>query len=258
LITQSSCNSFTLNNQTYTQSGTYTQNFTNSLGCDSIITLNLTINQPSTSTLNETACVSYAMNGQTYTQSGTYTQTILNTAGCDSIITLNLSINQPPTASTTVSNTTFHAASDGVADLTVSGSAPFSYVWSNGATTEDLNNIAAGSYTVTVIDANGCTTTATATVNQPPLSVVQNNLKIGVNVIPNPFSNTALLKLEGLEYTDNLELEIYNLNGQRIQFLNDTQNGQFQLSRGEMSQGIYFFSVRQNGKVVARGKMVVE
>jgi uncharacterized repeat protein (TIGR01451 family) len=81
---------------------------------------------------------------------------------------------------------------------------------------------------------------------------------VDVKVIPNPFNNTAQLKLEGLEYTDNLELEIFNLNGQRIQFLNNSQNGQFQLSKGEMSQGIYFFSVHQNGKVVARGKMVVE
>jgi uncharacterized delta-60 repeat protein/uncharacterized repeat protein (TIGR01451 family) len=81
---------------------------------------------------------------------------------------------------------------------------------------------------------------------------------VDVKVIPNPFNNTAQLKLEGLEYTDNLELEIFNLNGQRMQFLNNSQNGQFQLSRGEMSQGIYFFSVRQNGKVVARGKMIVE
>jgi hypothetical protein len=118
--------------------------------------------------------------------------------------------------------------------------------------------IAAGSYTVTVIDANGCTTTATATVNQPPLSVVQNDLKNDVKVIPNPFSKTAQLKLEGLENTENLELEIFSLNGQRIQILNNSQNGQFQLSKGEMSQGIYFFSVRQNGKVVVRGKMVVE
>ncbi len=81
---------------------------------------------------------------------------------------------------------------------------------------------------------------------------------VNVKVIPNPFRNQATLQLEGLENTDNLELEIFNLSGQRIQYLNNSQNGQFELSRGEMSQGIYFFSIRQNGKVVARGKMVVE
>jgi hypothetical protein len=97
-------------------------------------------------------------------------------------------------------------------------------------------------FTITVISAND-------------LPEMEN---IDVKVIPNPFRNQATLQLEGLENTENLELEIFNLNGQRIQFLNNSQNGQFQLSRGEMTQGIYFFSVRQNGKVVARGKMVVE
>jgi uncharacterized repeat protein (TIGR01451 family) len=81
---------------------------------------------------------------------------------------------------------------------------------------------------------------------------------VNVKVIPNPFRNQATLQLEGLENTDNLELEIFNLSGQLIQYLNNSQNGQFQLSRGEMGQGIYLFSVRQGNKVVARGKMVVE
>jgi len=82
--------------------------------------------------------------------------------------------------------------------------------------------------------------------------------EISVKVLPNPFRNQATLQLEGLENTDNLELEIFNLSGQRIQYLNNSQNAQFQISRGEMSQGIYFFSVRQGAKFVARGKMVVE
>jgi hypothetical protein len=76
--------------------------------------------------------------------------------------------------------------------------------------------------------------------------------------MPNPFRNQATLQLEGLKNSDNLELEIFNLSGQRIQYLNNSQNAQFQISRGEMSQGIYLFSVKQGNKVVARGKMVVE
>lgn len=84
------------------------------------------------------------------------------------------------------------------------------------------------------------------------------NKYVDVKVIPNPFRNQATLQLEGLENTDNLELEIFNLSGQRVQYLNNSQNAQFQISRGEMSQGIYFFSVKQGNKVVARGKMVVE
>jgi hypothetical protein len=82
-----SCNTFALNNQTYTQSGTYTQLLTNAQGCDSTITLNLTITQPTTHTITQTACSSFSLNNQNYTQSGTYTQLLTNAQGCDSTIT---------------------------------------------------------------------------------------------------------------------------------------------------------------------------
>jgi hypothetical protein len=95
LETVSNCDNYTwsANGQTYTQSGTYTSNFTNAAGCLSTQTLNLTIHQPSSSTLSETALDAYTLNGQTYTQSGTYTQTLTNAAGCDSTLTLNLTLN---------------------------------------------------------------------------------------------------------------------------------------------------------------------
>ena len=93
-IVASACNTYSLNNQTYTTSGTYVQTLANAnaAGCDSIINLNLTINNANTSTLNVTNCGPYTLNNQTYSASGTYTQLTQNIAGCDSTITLNLSI----------------------------------------------------------------------------------------------------------------------------------------------------------------------
>jgi hypothetical protein len=73
-------------------SGEYDFLFTNLSGCDSLIHVNLTINQSSASSLNESAIDSYTLNNQTYTQSGTYTQIIPNALGCDSTITLNLTL----------------------------------------------------------------------------------------------------------------------------------------------------------------------
>ena len=60
-------------------SGSYTWTGTNSVGCDSV-TLNLTINNSSTSSSIITACDSFDWNGQTYTSSGTYTWTGTNSA----------------------------------------------------------------------------------------------------------------------------------------------------------------------------------
>lgn len=94
VFSATTCDAFTWNGQTYTQSGTYTQTFLAANGCDSIVTLNLTVGQPMTSTSSATACGSYVWNGQTYTQSGTYTQTFQTANGCDSVVTLNLTVNQ--------------------------------------------------------------------------------------------------------------------------------------------------------------------
>ena len=88
------CDSLTwIDGITYTSSNnTATHTLTNSAGCDSIITLDLTINQSSSVSLIETAIDSYVLNGQTFSQTGIYTQTLTNTVGCDSTITLDLTV----------------------------------------------------------------------------------------------------------------------------------------------------------------------
>ena len=62
-------------------------------GCQGADSVQVIVNTPSVSSLNQTALDSYTLNGQTYTQSGTYSQIIPNAAGCDSTITLNLTVN---------------------------------------------------------------------------------------------------------------------------------------------------------------------
>lgn len=88
------CNNYTwMDGNTYSSSNnTATWVLTNAAGCDSVVTLDLTIDPSTSSVLTETALDSYTLNGQVYTQSGTYTQTISNSAGCDSTITLNLTV----------------------------------------------------------------------------------------------------------------------------------------------------------------------
>ena len=75
------------------------------------------------------------------------------------------------TLSTQVTNVSCNGTCNGSIDLTVSGGTPpgaYSYSWSNGGTTQDMTNLCAGTYTVTVFDANGSVKTTSATITQPP------------------------------------------------------------------------------------------
>lgn len=90
---------------------------------------------------------------------GDYCVTITDSANClsDSIC---FTVNDPTEISVTadVTDVTCPGNADGAIDVTASGgNPPYSYSWSNGDTSEDLTELAAGIYTVTVTDANGCT-----------------------------------------------------------------------------------------------------
>jgi hypothetical protein len=100
-INLTACNSYKFYDATYTTTGTYTYTKSNAAGCDSLITLNLTIIKGSKSTINKTACgTSFTLNNQTYSKSGTYQQTLKNAVGCDSVITLNLTLDAGTTTTT--------------------------------------------------------------------------------------------------------------------------------------------------------------
>ncbi len=129
--------SYLWNGTTYTTSGAYTYQTTNANGCDSIATLNLTINQLTTSTTDVSEVFSISMERyDNYITSGTYTYQTTNANGCDSIATLNLIITQPTTSTTAVSECV-------------------SYLW-NGTT-----YTTSGTYTYQTTNANGCDSIAT-------------------------------------------------------------------------------------------------
>lgn len=104
--TREACDSFVWRNgQQYTESTTTpTYVMTNRGGCDSTLTLHLTINHSTTSIETVTACDSYEWHEVTYTSStSTPSYTSTNIAGCDSVTTLNLTINQSTTSDVSVS-----------------------------------------------------------------------------------------------------------------------------------------------------------
>lgn len=84
--------------QTHTTTGIYNQTFTAANGCDSLVTLLLTVHPTQANTISVSRChgETYTLGSQTLNQSGTYSETFTNANGCDSIITLHLSISPAP------------------------------------------------------------------------------------------------------------------------------------------------------------------
>ena len=90
--TETACDSYTWNDNTYTESGDYTVTLQTEQGRDSIEILHLTINQSATTEENIVTCDSYEWNGVVYTESGDYVFNTTTISGCDSVVTLHLTI----------------------------------------------------------------------------------------------------------------------------------------------------------------------
>jgi len=161
---QTACDSYTwIDGNTYTASNnTATHTLTNAAGCDSVVTLDLTINNSNTGTDVQTACDSYTwIDGNTYTASNnTATFTLTNTVGCDSLVTLDLTILNSSTG------TDVQTACD-------------SYTWIDGNTYTTSNNSA----TFTLTNAEGCDSIVTLdlTINIVDISVLNTSLTLTAN-----------------------------------------------------------------------------
>jgi gliding motility-associated-like protein len=114
---------------------------------------------------------------------GTYTLTVTDNNGCQDVLSATIT---QPTALNIVLNpsaVSCFGASTGAVNATISGAtAPYSFAWvgPNGftASTEDIASLAAGTYTLTVTDDNGCSANQTAIVMQPA------NVSIGFSSVP--------------------------------------------------------------------------
>jgi hypothetical protein len=258
-----SCNSYlwTQTGQTYTNPGTYNDTLQNANGCDSIITLVLTITPSSTNTTTASACNSYTWNGTTYTQSGVYTGT---TANCVTE-SLNLTITPNSTTTTTATacdtytwNGTNYSASGVYTGTTancvtqalnltintstsssISQTALDSYTW-------PVNNqtyTTTGAYTAVIPNAAGCDSTITLNLTMSFTGI--NDLSTSkLSIYPNPTNGD--FTITGIELLGTVSsLSLTDMHGKVVKVL-DTKATKF--SMASIKPGVYFLNILSGNK----------
>jgi hypothetical protein len=213
------CESFTFGDSTYINSGTYSDTLMAMAanGCDSVVTLDLTINNSNTGTDTQTACDSYTwIDGNTYTESNTTaTHTLTNVAGCDSVVTLDLTILESTSS-------------------TFSWTDQESIIWNSLIIDESIDT------TITLINTVGCDSVINISITIEELTNIDDSYNFNANIYPNPTKNTATIKSKELG-----NYKVLNAYGKVILKGEKTSLNQ-EIDLSEFSNGLYL--IRLNGK----------
>ena len=203
-----SCDPYSFNGQNYAQSGSYIYAGQTIYGCDSTVTLNLTITPAVETTINENACGSFPWNGQTLWTSGVYIDSLQSAAGCDSVVLLNL--NLYPIYAIVMDSTVLDA-----------------FTW-NG-----IDYATSGSYTQFFTSVNGCDSSVTINLTIEDSGLDENTTSY--LAYPNPVTDGTLW-ISGLN--DIASYQIWDTQGRLLQvgttihsiaISNDITNGTYLL-----------------------------
>ena len=240
---QEACGTYTwIDGNTYnSNNNTATHTIPNALGCDSLITLNLTLLNNSSSTDIQTACTIYTwIDGITYNANNTTaTHIIPNSVGCDSIITLDLTITSTNTALTQEGNI-----------LTANENGAI-YQWIDcpglttidGATNQSFTGNTSQAYAV-IVTQNGCADTSDCqTITN--VSLIEKSFKDELIIYPNPTNGKFSVDL-GQLYSSTI-ITILDING-RVILTKKYNNSQLINLTIDEPNGIYQMRVESNDK----------
>ncbi|MDI1355193.1 MAG: T9SS type A sorting domain-containing protein [bacterium] len=140
-------------------------------------------------------------------------------------------------------------SANGSINITINGGVgPYTFNWSNGATTEDISGLNPGTYMVTIIDANGCTSSMTFNVdNLTGISGGQITANM-VKLYPNPANDFLTIEANGYRID---KVEVINLLGQTV--IENTVNlATAELNVSDLTSGTYFVKVTVNNNSVTK------
>lgn len=239
--TVNNCGPYTwpLTNISYSSSGNYTTTLSTINGCDSIVTLALTINQSNSGVDSVTACGSYTWpaNNQTYTNAGNYNTTLTNAAGCDSNVTLVLSINTVNTGIAYIDIITLGSNQAGATYQWLDCDNGFAVI--PGATNQTFSPTANGNYCCQVT-INGCTdTTACRSITKVGLEELNNDLLI---IYPNP-SNDGVIHIQ---YDGQIvSIEVVDLAGRKVSEIVEMKENTIDASKLSIGNYLIHFSTEE-------------
>ncbi|MEQ8625617.1 MAG: T9SS type A sorting domain-containing protein [Vicingaceae bacterium] len=242
------CDSYTwIDSITYTSSNTTaTDTLINAAGCDSIITLNLTIKNSTSYTDAQVGCNSFTwIDGVTYTSdNNTALDTLTNAAGCDSIITLDLTILDVDTA-------VFFSQ-----DTLVSNATDASYQWLDcnnnfapisGATEQKFLPNQGGSYAV-VVTENNCTDTSSCYISTVGFN--ENGINKLISIYPNPTNDRINIKTSEVNIT---QVVLLDIRGAVIREINQNARS---IDISQLDNGIYYLRIISSKKETAVKRIV--
>jgi hypothetical protein len=189
---------------------------------------------------------------------GTYMVTATDAQGCT--ITANATITEPSAIVVTavITNASCIGCTDGRVNVSVTGgNSPYDYTWSNGPTSQDLNNVGAGTYILCVEDDNNCMQCDSFTVFQPGVSVPTVDNEKFISVFPNPANDFCVVKT--LITLDEKRLVIRNSTGELI-LESEFAGDEFRFDTHRLSAGIYFYDISgnlNNKEIFIKGRFTV-
>tara|TARA_Y100001978_G_scaffold13371_1_gene10598 strand:- start:358 stop:2220 length:1863 start_codon:yes stop_codon:yes gene_type:complete len=204
-----SCNTYIwIDGVEYTESNnTATFVLPNAVGCDSTVTLNLTINYSSTSVDEQIACGSFTwIDGITYDEDNDEATFLLqNAAGCDSLVTLDLEIIEVDVDVELEDNTLEAEEDDDATYQWLDCNDNFSAI--AGETDAEFTPEASGDYAV-VVTIDGCTDTSDCYTVTSTSGIDDLDAHYDIQLFPNPTKNNLRLSLEGIDVVDIMLFDI--------------------------------------------------